>query len=306
MPERKTKERVLLTITEGDMFPGEQQMRAEIAAIKKDCDSRWDALHSEDYWKRVVRDPPKGPRIEERLEDLETLKGKAWVALDNRQDKLWQEVFKIQRARLNIHATRWENMHNDVKHLFSKAKEMDALLKTYINMNQKLHSRLLKIEDVPWDKLTEQERWMRRFHTPADIEQLAEVAMKAWGDEVTNPTEKEGNLFVPVVRAILKAAHPPQERFSREALLHMDFIVKFSRAMDARYREHQPEKGDSWRDMSMAELRLKFREEWEELNRTVFSDHEQIMSELVDLALLAAMCWARERQPPPKPEQGGE
>lgn len=148
------------------------------------------------------------------------------------------------------------------------------------------------------------QRVMRQMLEP-DIERLAEVAYEAerayhnerldcdfpsdWPG--ANESFKENKRWI--ARAILKAM-PRQEPYAREALLHMQFIVEFTRKMDQRYREHRPEKGDSWREMPKYELITLLKEEWAELSTTPFSDTEGLMSELIDLALVAAMCHARE------------
>jgi len=78
-----------------------------------------------------------------------------------------------------------------------------------------------------------------------------------------------------------------------------DFIDEFKGMMELKYAEHHPKKGDSWKDCSMGFLWDKFLEEAREVCERAASQYEpdkDTMSELVDVALVAAMLWAREKK----------
>lgn len=75
---------------------------------------------------------------------------------------------------------------------------------------------------------------------------------------------------------------------------HRLFIIAFCSKMEARYEEHRAEKGDSWRGCDKQFLYDKLDEEYVEVFQTSPKDYDTLMSELVDLALVAAMCHARE------------
>ena len=78
-----------------------------------------------------------------------------------------------------------------------------------------------------------------------------------------------------------------------------DFIHEFKGMMELKYAEHHPEKGDSWKDCSIAFLWDKFYEEVSEVCEKAAAQYEPMkdtMSELVDVALIVAMLWAREKE----------
>ena len=85
--------------------------------------------------------------------------------------------------------------------------------------------------------------------------------------------------------------HAPDGVFPDEAAL--DFLAAFYAALSQRYAHQFPVKGDSWKEMSIPTLADLLRREWDELAGCDFTDERLVMHELVDLALMAAMCWGR-------------
>jgi len=73
------------------------------------------------------------------------------------------------------------------------------------------------------------------------------------------------------------------------------FIDEFRDMMELKYAEHYPEKGDSWRTCDINFLWSKLFEEAIETTEAGIGPLRSAMSELVDLALVAAMLWQRER-----------
>lgn len=74
------------------------------------------------------------------------------------------------------------------------------------------------------------------------------------------------------------------------------FLYEFSLELMKRYEQHRPSKGDSWKEMDLSSLHCKLDEEYQEYVELMVGDDPK--PELIDLALVAAMCWAREGQPP--------
>lgn len=76
--------------------------------------------------------------------------------------------------------------------------------------------------------------------------------------------------------------------------MNTSFIDGFRDMMELKFAENYDEKGDSWRDCDMEFLWNKMFEEMIEV-----TDHHAMdgygQSELVDLALVAAMLWTREK-----------
>ena len=87
------------------------------------------------------------------------------------------------------------------------------------------------------------------------------------------------------------------------------FLYEFILEVMKRYEQHRPKKGDSWKDSSLDFLYGLLGDEYSEVEDLLLPDltdqtearsprlqhpSDDFMSELVDLALVAAMCWARE------------
>lgn len=77
------------------------------------------------------------------------------------------------------------------------------------------------------------------------------------------------------------------------------FIDEFKEALTLKYEEHHPEKGDSWKDCPLGFLWNKFYEEVSEVCERAAAQYEpdgETVRELEDVALVAAMLWAREKE----------
>lgn len=77
--------------------------------------------------------------------------------------------------------------------------------------------------------------------------------------------------------------------------MDIDFIERFATQLQIKYIAHHPRKGDSWKDCDMEFLNNKLLEEMAEVENSgdfILSR----MDELIDMALMAAMCWARESE----------
>ena len=78
-----------------------------------------------------------------------------------------------------------------------------------------------------------------------------------------------------------------------------DFIDEFKDALALKYEEQHPEKGDSWEECSLAFLWDKLEEEAVEALAAGAAQYEpskRVLNELEDVALVAAMLWAREKE----------
>lgn len=73
-----------------------------------------------------------------------------------------------------------------------------------------------------------------------------------------------------------------------------DFIDEFATTLKRVYKKHFPRKGDSWKDCDIEFLNNKLLEEMTEVE-TSGGWLPIRMDELVDLALVTAMIWARDR-----------
>ena len=76
-------------------------------------------------------------------------------------------------------------------------------------------------------------------------------------------------------------------------------LLAFAEAMEKTMREHDPEKGDSWKDCQIKYLYIKLNEEFTEVETAVYNRlHKagkinEISKELVDMANVSAMLWNR-------------
>ena len=71
-------------------------------------------------------------------------------------------------------------------------------------------------------------------------------------------------------------------------------IVKFCTAMELKLREHDAEKGYSFKEYSIEWLESKLKEEFNEVIHAPFIELDK--SELVDLANICMMLWYRKTQ----------
>jgi len=77
------------------------------------------------------------------------------------------------------------------------------------------------------------------------------------------------------------------------------FIDELKDALKLKYEEQHPEKGDSWEECSLAFLWEKLEEEAVEALAAGAAQYEpskRVLNELEDVALVAAMLWAREKE----------
>ena len=238
------------------------------------------------------------------LDRLGKVENKAEAVLSEIGNYAWKQ--KELDTELKAQKILWKAHRAHLDVLISSLTGPEA----YLDKSMQKVAEQMNVGKVPespshwlFDESTQ--RVIRQMLEP-DIERLAEVAHDAhynnhdgsiipW--DTCDPSYKSHTRDS--IRAILKAM-PRQEPYGREALLHMQFIVEFTRKMDQRYREHRPKKGDSWRESDIDYLYVCLRDEHQEVQDLRLPDltgkhpAENLMSELIDLALVAAMCHARE------------